>query len=282
MTVERKDSDAGVVAIPSGPTAALWLRRHPSSDTVLCLSGLLRISFDLAEDLISVSIAQSSESREFLVQLDRTLGSMTLSVERTPERCVNSVRGSVLWSETMTARASALGNEDIFVCSVPSRSFDTAENRLLAHAVVRLGSADSALKRIDPEILDSMGIDGSEISAIAELANQWRSDLRLKGIPSIEPSLRERSRIQHRRSTVRLRPLLALRQIMREPFPAPARALDTLVDAQTRRYHEELLASIETHEAETGNRAELRSDAAGLVIGTHRLTIRGSAGSLKL
>ena len=52
-----------------------------------------------------------------------------------PQRCIGELRGPVLWSETMSARASSFGDRDLFICATPSRAYDIDENRILVAAL---------------------------------------------------------------------------------------------------------------------------------------------------
>ena len=103
-------------------------------------------------------------------------------MSREAERCINSVRGPVLWSETITARANALGNEDVFVCSITNRSFDTVENRLLVSALDAIARADRALRGPTGDKVPDE--DAARISAVAREAASWRAHPRLKDVRS--------------------------------------------------------------------------------------------------
>ena len=68
--------------------------------------------------------------------------SLATSLQTQTERCIGNLRGPVLWSETMSARASSFGDEGLFVCKTPSRAYDIDENRVLVAALLidpRLG-----------------------------------------------------------------------------------------------------------------------------------------------
>jgi hypothetical protein len=254
----------------ASPTAAVWSRRVPGSDAALCISALLGLPGDQVEDIVSVTVAGSDSAWDFLVQLDQSLSSMKVSPEHVAQRCVNSVRGSVLWSETITARASALGNEDIFVCSVPSRSFDTPANRWLAATAFSLSAAESALLRLSPDIVEAMNANREHIARVADLASRRRSDKRLAGVRAELPSVRERWRLKRNRRSSQLAPLFKLEEFSLDPFAAPSKILDALTDSTTAQHHAELLRLVLEEEAETGKLQELRYTGAGLELGRWR------------
>ncbi|CAB5063542.1 MAG: hypothetical protein F2942_02225 [Actinobacteria bacterium] len=260
----------GTTLASASPTAAVWSRRVPGSDSALCISALLGLPGDQAEDIVSVTVAGSDSAWDFLVQLDLSLSSMKVSSEHVAQHCVNSVRGSVLWSETITARASALGNEDIFVCSVPSRSFDTPANRWLAASAFSLSRAESALLRLSPDVVEAMNTNREHIERVADLASQRRSDKRLAGVRAELPSVRERWRLQRNRRSSQLAPLFKLEEFSLDPFARPSKLLDALTDSATSQHHTELLRLVMEEEAETGQIQELRYTGAGLEIGKWR------------
>lgn len=251
-------------AAMTSPTVALWSRRFPAPDSALFAAVLLDINVSQAEDIISVTIASTEEAWEFLFHLDQTVGSMKRSTVPVSQRCINAVRGPVLWSETVTARASALGNEDIFVCSVLSRSFDSPENRMLASSVLSLSRAELALRCLDPELAQRMRVDQAHITRVADLAKRWLSDPRLAGIRTDEPSQRERSRVTRSSRSNRLQPLLELRKLALDPFSKNTEILDSLVDKTRSEHHAELLQLVEATEMQTGRRQELRYGLNGL------------------
>ncbi len=249
------------------PSSALWSRRTPGSEAALFASALLGITISQAEDLISVTLASSQEASDFLRHLDQAVGSMKRTTAKVSQRCVSAIRGPVLWSETVTARASALGNEDIFVCSVLSRSFDSPENRMLVSSVLSLSRAQIALQSLPPDLLQRLSVDQEHIGQVSDLARRWLSDPRLSGIRTQEPSQRERARVMRSRRSNRLQPLFKFRELALNPFAHDPAALDSLVNPQTRKNHAELLQRVEATEAQTGRIQELLCGPNGLQFG---------------
>jgi hypothetical protein len=70
-----------------------------------------------------------------------TIRSLSTSMTSHAERCKGELRGPVLWSETMSARASSFGDSDLYVCMTPSRVYDVDENRVLVAALVAVRDA---------------------------------------------------------------------------------------------------------------------------------------------
>ena len=70
-----------------------------------------------------------------------TVRSLATSLQAHNQRCVGELRGPVLWSETMSARASSFGDRDLFICATPARAYDIDENRVLVAALGLLRKA---------------------------------------------------------------------------------------------------------------------------------------------
>ncbi len=98
----------------------------------------------------------------------------------TAERCVGHVRGPVLWSETLNARAHTLGGDDVFVCGVQSRQYDIAENQVLLGALDLVTRAASLLDTEAASLLSDEMLE--EIGAHASTARSLRGDKHLEGV----------------------------------------------------------------------------------------------------
>jgi hypothetical protein len=110
-------------------TAQLWDRRARGTHAVSYAAALIGGDVATLSDALSITLAASPEATTLLDGMELRIRTLPTGVDTHPERCIYSVRGPILWSEPITARANALGNEDVFVCSHTSRSFDTVENR---------------------------------------------------------------------------------------------------------------------------------------------------------
>ena len=211
-------------------------------------------------DALSISLAASDEAAVLLDGMELRIRTLTTSVDADTERCVNAVRGPVLWSETLTARANALGNDDVFVCATPSRSFNTVENRVLVAALEAIAGAGRALQGPIGEKVPAA--EATRIAAVASEARSWRRHHRLLDVRSTRLNGRDTARLRggHRRS--RMGPVLAVRDRIAEPFVAED--LDGLADVWTRRYHSFVLRTMDALAEQFGNTEHLTLADGGL------------------
>jgi len=207
--------DAPVAATDS-PTATLWRRRSPRSPAVPSATALTGVETSTLSDATSIALAASDEARALLDGMEVRIRTLPTTVATSSERCVSSVRGPIMWSETLTARANALGNDDVFVCMTTSRSFDTIENRLLVDALNSIAVAARALRgptgeRVDPD-------EAARIEAIAIEAAGWRGDSRFADVTTRRLTGRAAAHVRggHRRAW--MEPIHAVRSRAREPF----------------------------------------------------------------
>lgn len=225
-----------------GSTAQLWLRRSPRSSalgTAVALTGVAPATLSAAT---AISVAASQEATDLLDGMEYRIRTLPTAVATAAERCVNSVRGPILWAETITARANALGNDDVFVCMTTSRSFDRLENRLLVEALESIAAAARAVQGPAGEALDDREV--TRIRAVADEAARWRSDARLASIRVGRLTGRAAAKVRggHRRAS--MGPVLAVRRRAREPFEAED--LVGMTDTWTRRLHDLVLKVLDT------------------------------------
>ncbi len=215
-------------------TAHLWARRSRGVPAIPYAAALIGGEVGSMLDAVSISLASSREASVLLDGMELRIRTLPTSVETAAERCVFSVRGPILWSETITARANALGNEDVFVCATSSRSFDTVENRELVGALDSIARAGRAL--LGPVGAKVLGSEAQRISSVAAEAASWRAHPRLAGVRGGRLSARERARLRNGHRSARMAPVLAVRARVAEPFVADD--LVGLADSWTRSYHE--------------------------------------------
>jgi hypothetical protein len=116
----------------------LWRRLAQPVDPVAAAEVLAGIPHLNARLLLAVAVATSPEAEELIDGIPTVLRSLAVSTATRPIRCEGEIRGPVLWSETMAARAASPGAGGVFVCSSPMRAYDTDENRVLVAALTRL------------------------------------------------------------------------------------------------------------------------------------------------
>jgi len=123
------------------PFDDLWSRLSAPFNVLSTVSVLTGLSRSAVGELIGSLVATSAEAERLLDEFPRTIRSLATSMKTQAERCTGELRGPVLWSETLAARASSFGDEDLFVCATPSRAYDIDENRVLVAALLGVRDA---------------------------------------------------------------------------------------------------------------------------------------------
>jgi len=214
-------------------TAQLWQRRARGVHATSYAAALIGDDVATLTDAVSITLAASSEAAALLDGMEFRVRTLPTTVHTSAERCVNSVRGPILWSETITARANALGNDDVFVCATTSRSFDTVENRVLVGALEAIARAGRALRGPTGQKVPADAVE--QIASAAEEAAHWRRHPRLTDVSAGRLSGRDMSRLRGGHRLARMADVLAIRQRAAEPFVAED--VIGLSDRWTRRYH---------------------------------------------
>lgn len=226
------------------PTSRLWMHRSRRSAAIQSAAALTGIPVATLAEATAISLAASDEARVLLDGMEHRIRTLPTTVVTSSQRCVNSVRGPILWAETITARANALGNDDVFVCMTSQRSFDRIENQLLVDALTSIASAARAIDGpLGERVEEQTALD---VRRVATEAARWRGDSRLAGIRPARLTGRTAAHIRggHRRSS--MGPVLAVRQRASEPF-APE-DLTGLADVWTRRLHGTVLRVLDAME----------------------------------
>lgn len=132
-----------ILAPPSG-LARLWRRLALPLNPFAAADTLVGMAPANARQLLAVALATSPEADELVEGIPVLLRSLAVSTATRPIRCEGEIRGPVLWSETMAARSASPGAGGVFICSSPSRVYDTDENRVLVASLQRLYRAAMA------------------------------------------------------------------------------------------------------------------------------------------
>lgn len=263
----RADGGAGrtddATAGDAPATVQLWRWRARQSPAIPSAAALIGIDSVTLSDATAISLAASEEASLLLDGMELRVRTLKTTVATESERCVFSVRGPVLWSETITARANALGNEDVFVCMTAGRSFDTVENQVLVAALEAIARAGRALNGPTGERVDPGEVD--RIAKVAAEAAAWRDHPRLRDLRPGRLQGRAMARLRGGHRMARLAPVLAVRRRVREPFIGED--LLGLSDPATVRYHEFVLGVLETVRARTGRSRTLTFSDGGLWAG---------------
>jgi hypothetical protein len=132
------------ITTPATGTARLWRQLVAPIDPAAAAEALLGLPHATARHLLAVAMATSPEADELVDGILVILRSLAVSTATRPIRCEGEIRGPVLWSETMAARSASPGAGGVYICSSPSRAYDTDENRVLVAALTRLYRAANA------------------------------------------------------------------------------------------------------------------------------------------
>jgi hypothetical protein len=119
----------------------IWSRLSRPFDVAHTVSALTGLPVRDVGRMVGTEIANSPEADALLGAMPSTLRSLATSLQTQTERCIGALRGPVLWSETMSARASSFGDEGLFICQTPSRAYDIDENRVLVAALASISDA---------------------------------------------------------------------------------------------------------------------------------------------
>jgi len=126
----------------------LWARLARPFALIEVVDALLGLSTEVVQQLAGVTVAVCDEAADLLGDAPLLVRSLTTSVASKSVRTRGEIRGPVLWSETMSARASTGGDTDLFVCKAPQRDYDTPENQVLVRALKAIVDAGNAVELV--------------------------------------------------------------------------------------------------------------------------------------
>ena len=240
-------------------------RPFSTGDTVSAITGLSRSAIG---ELSSTVLATSDEALDLLDSFPRSVRALGTSMSSTAERCIGELRGPVLWSETLSARASSFGDPDLYICSSPRMAYDIAENRVLVAALAAVAEgARTAVEHIGGEAR-------YEDPAIGQVLHNGNLALRALEHPSLKdvkrgrPTAREmrRARSSKRRKTYDP----AVRLLDRAEEPLGVGSVRTLCDRRTRAQHRMLARVITTLEELHDPLPPIRAERGVLMAGPVR------------
>ena len=191
------------------PTARVWALLDRSVDGSRASAALVGLSPTAAHLMAAVLHATSPETDALLAAMPRLLRSLSVSSTARPERCHGGIRGPILWSETMAARAASVGAGDVVVCSIAERAYDTVENRLLVAALRSIVDAAADVRRASPP--------GETPTALVRRgqrnglhAARYLENRALAGVDERRVGTRERRRVRTAKRARPYRPAVAL------------------------------------------------------------------------
>lgn len=243
------------------PTVALWDLLATPVDSIAAASALLGLSRRTTEALASAVVATSAQTVALLTTMPRLLRSLSVATATRPARCVGEVRGPILWSETMSARAATGGDTDVLVCAIPQRAYDTAENRVLVAALHQIVDAARTVERH----LGGTGDQGRAARRLTGLARRYLDHRTLSPLPRRRPHHREISRVRASRRARTYAPALAV--LDRVALGLHPRDLAEVVDDASAARHALLVELVTQLRARGDDVPPLRVRHQGLVAG---------------
>ncbi|MEY2430499.1 MAG: hypothetical protein QOC92_224 [Acidimicrobiaceae bacterium] len=219
-------------------TVELWHRLARPFDAASAVEALTGLHSTTSHQIVGMQLATSREADTLLDRMHEIVRSLSIATTSSPARCDGEIRGPVLWSETMAARAASPGAGGVFVCASPVKAYDTDENRVLRFALARLRDAardadPTGHSHGDDEMIRRARFNGTR--AIRALEHRT-----LAAVGNARPNGRA---VQKARTGARARsyrPAVALLDMAQEPIDGEMVAAHC--DDHTRRQHGLLLA----------------------------------------
>jgi hypothetical protein len=245
------------------PTAALWHRLGRPFRLAETVDALFGLAPDVVAQLAGTTLCTSPEAETLLAEMPTLVRALTTSVQGSPVRSRGEIRGPVLWSETMSARAASFGDPDLFVCTTPQRDYDTAENRVLVRALAMLADGGKAVERIGVAEYDDPNLRAARANGRA--ARLFLDHPALARVTRERVRPRTLKRVRGSKSAERYRAAMALLERATEPLDVAD--LVPYCDRRTRLQHDVLLAVIEDLERRGMRIPPLRVEAGALLAG---------------
>lgn len=243
----------------------LWDRLSTPFDVARTVSALTGLSNVVVGQLVGVAVAGSPQAERLLDQFPHTVRGLATSMAVQNERCKGELRGPVLWSETMSARASSFGDPDLYVCMTPSRAYDIDENRVLVAALTAVRNAakdateNTPVKLQDDPLFRAVKRNGNDASRFLEHPS-------LQRVTRQKPPPRAIKRTRAGKKVKIYEPALAM--LERAADPLSAEDVRGWCDLRTRKQHEVLMGLVTRLEQRTGNRLpEFRVERGALYSG---------------
>lgn len=233
---------------PRGPTGSaagsigrIWGRLRRPLDPYEASAALLGLTGRQSRQFVSTIIAASDEATALVQAMPSLIRSLSISTISVPERSIGAVRGPILWSETLSARAASAGDPAVFVCATSNRAYDTDENRVL---VLALRSIQRGGRDVDH--LHRLGDDDHEGFVAARrnsmLATRFLEHRALSSVTEVRKAGRALQRVRNSRSR-NYGPALDMIQKVAEPLSPEE--LRTYCDSRTTAQHDLVVAVLD-------------------------------------
>jgi hypothetical protein len=243
--------------------ARIWNRLARPFNTPETIDALLGLPPKVVQQYVGTLIATSPQALDLIDSMPRTIRSLATSMEANAVRCRGELRGPIMWSETMSARASSNGDEGLFVCAAPARAYDITENRVLVAALNAVWEAS-----LDAQLISEDTYDDDTLRLARRMGERAKSFLNhpsLRSVSRERPSGRAIKRTRSGKSARSYGPALAMLDLLDEPITGED--LAALCDQRTRAQHEVLVGLIERLESGGSRLPEFRAENGAIYAG---------------
>ena len=227
----------GDASTTATPLEQIWQRMSRPFNLVRAVPTLTGIPPVEVADLVALALAVSDEAEALLAHVPTILRTLASSTSTEVERSIGNMRGPIMWSETLTARANTFGADDVFVCAAPRRDYDIAENRTLVAALTIIQRARLSLDSRSTAAFPAgtvARIEANSNAARALLRHRFLTDVRRKRVTS-----REVHKVAASRRAQQYAP--ALDMLARRTEPLRGSELHALCDERTIAQHRALI-----------------------------------------
>lgn len=264
MAIAHVEEDLPLRGSPGWePFFELWSRLARPFDVPSTVAALTGLSGPISAQLVGLAVANSPEAAHLLDTMPRTIRSLATSMETQKERCKGELRGPVLWSETMSARASSFGDTDLYVCATPSRAYDIDENRVLVAALARLSDAGKSAGEAREEHVEDPQV--RKARRIGMEAGRWAEHPSLQSVVREQPRPRALRRARAGKHRKTYGPAIAM--LDRITNPLGARDVLAWCDERTRLQHRVFMGVVERLESTGGRLPDFRVERGALYSG---------------
>lgn len=243
--------------------AELYARLARPFDVVTTMAALTGMGALAVSQIVGSALATGPEARRLLSSMHRNIRSLATSLQTHNQRCIGELRGPVMWSETMSARASSFGDRDLFVCATPTRAYDIDENQVLVAALATVAEgARAATEHVrgtssDP-LLEAAHRAGAD-------AKRWLDHPSLVEVSRRRPGPRALRRTRSGKHRASYEPALAV--LDRATEPLDVEVIGAWRDQRTRAQHRVLIEIIRRLERAGRRLPELRVERGAVFAG---------------
>jgi hypothetical protein len=260
---------------PTTPLEHIWSRLARPFSTPETVEAVLGLPPKVVRQYAGALTATSEEAVALVDAMPRAIRSLATSMEANAVRCRGELRGPILWSETMSARASSNGDEDLFVCAAPGRAYDITENRVLVAALDSIRNASDEAQAISEDAYDDVHLRWAR--RMGDRAKSYLNHPSLRSVARERPSGRAIKRTRSGKSHKTYQP--ALEMLERADHPLGPRTLAGFVDQRTRAQHAVLMGLVDALESGGSRLPDFRAENGALYAGPlqyHHPRKRGS------